>query len=120
MLVSSYKILRDMALTVGAKVSWTTTRLVAEALDHGLHVICSLYLQILYSALVMRENMDIGSSVIDDLKKKSRCVQNILCEIVDAILALRDRQLNFIRCGLGLEEPTDDIALDVPNDIIIN
>jgi type III secretion system FlhB-like substrate exporter len=28
-----------MALVVGAKVSWTTARLVVEALDHGLHVV---------------------------------------------------------------------------------
>ena len=28
-----------MAPGVGAKVSWTTARLVAEALDHGLHMV---------------------------------------------------------------------------------
>ena len=38
-LVSSCKILWDMAPIVGAKVSWTIARLVIEVMDHGLHVI---------------------------------------------------------------------------------
>ena len=33
------RILQDMAIVVGAKVPWTTARLVQEALDLGLHVV---------------------------------------------------------------------------------
>lgn len=39
MLLSSCRILQDMAPTNRAKVSWTIARLVAEVLDHGLHVV---------------------------------------------------------------------------------
>ena len=37
--MSSCRVLQEMLPRVGAKVSWTTTRLVAEALDHGFHVV---------------------------------------------------------------------------------
>jgi hypothetical protein len=57
--------------------------------------------------------VDVGSSVIGDLHRKSGCVQIKLGEVVDTIAALRNTQLNLLYCGLGLDEPTDDIASDV-------
>ena len=70
-------------------------------------------LQVLCSFLTVREDMDVGSSVIGDLHRKSGCVQIRLGEVVDTIVAFRNTQLNLIYCGLGLDEPTDDIASDV-------
>ena len=57
--------------------------------------------------------MNVGSSVIGDMHKKSGCVQIKLGEVVDTITAFRNTQLNLLYCGLGLDEPTDDIASDV-------
>ena len=50
---------------------------------------------------------------IDELHRKSGCVQIRLGEMVDTIAAFRNIQLNLMYCGLGLDEPTDDIASDL-------
>ena len=51
--------------------------------------------------------------MIDDLHRKNRCVQIRLRKEVDTIAALKNTQLNLMYCGLGLNEPIDDIASDV-------
>lgn len=64
--------------------------------------------------MVIREDVDIGSVVVDNLHMRSECVQLRLEKVVDALVRLRRIQLGLFYCGLGLEEPTDDIADDVP------
>lgn len=63
----------------------------------------------------MREDVDIGSLKINNLQKKSRCVQIKLGEVIDVMPALRHTQLNFIYYRFKLNEPIDDIAPDVSN-----
>ena len=72
-------------------------------------------MHILIFALVVHEHMDIESPIIGDLQRKNRCMQIRLGEVVDVMLASREIQFNFIYCGLGLEEPMDDIVPDMTN-----
>lgn len=74
----------------------------------------SFHIQVLCSAMVIREDADIGSVVIGDIQKKSKCVQLQLCEAIELLSALRCTPLSLLYSGLGLEDPTDDIAEDVP------
>jgi hypothetical protein len=70
-----------------------------------LHVQCS--------SLIVRKDMDDGSSVINDLRRKNECVKIRLREVVITIAALRNTQFNLTYCGFGLDESTYDIASDV-------
>ena len=79
----------------------------------------STELQVLYSTLTIREDIDVGLSVIRDLHKKSGCVQTRLREVVDTIAALRNTQFNLMYCGFGLDEPKDDIASDVLSTLML-
>lgn len=63
--------------------------------------------------MVIRENADIGSVVIGDIHKKSKCAQLRLAEAIEFLASFRRTQLNLLLSGLGLQEPTDDIAEDV-------
>ena len=76
-------------------------------------------LQVLYSLLIVRVDMDNRSSVIGDLHRKSGCVQIRLGEMVDTIAALKNTQLNLIYCGFGLDEPTNDIISNVLNTLTL-
>lgn len=74
----------------------------------------SFKLQVLSSTMIIREDADIGSLIIGDVHKKSRCVQLRVLDAIDLMKALRKIQLSLLYSGLGLEDPTDDIADDVP------
>ena len=63
--------------------------------------------------MVVREDADIGSIVVGDIHKKSKCVQWRLGEAIQMLTSIRQTQLNLLHCGLGLQVPTDDIADDV-------
>lgn len=73
----------------------------------------SFKLQVLSSAMVVREDADIGSLVIGDVHNKSRCVQLRVLDAIEQLKSLRRLQLSLLYSGLGLEDPTDDIAEDV-------
>lgn len=70
-------------------------------------------MQVVSSSLTFREDMDIGSVIVGDLHKKSKCVQVRVAEVQEKLIHFRRMQLHLFYCGLGLEEPTDDIAPDV-------
>lgn len=72
-------------------------------------------MQVVYSSLTFREDMDIGSVLLGDLHKKSKSLQMRLAEVQEGLIHLRRLQLHLFYCGLGLEQPTDDIAADVPS-----
>ena len=63
--------------------------------------------------MIIREDVDIGHVVIGDVHKKSRCAELRLGEVIDVLAVLRRTQLDLVQCGLGLQEPTDDIVEDV-------
>ena len=63
--------------------------------------------------MVIREDADIGSVVVGDIHKKSKCAQLRQAEVIELLSSLRSTQLNLLYCGLGLQQPTDDIAEDV-------
>lgn len=70
-------------------------------------------MQVLCSSFIFREDVDIGSAIVGDLYKKSRCLELRVQEEQEGLINLRRMQLQLLFCGLGLEEPTDDIAPDV-------
>lgn len=74
----------------------------------------SFKLQVLSSAMVIREDADIGSLVLGDVHKKSKCVQLRLRDAIEVLTHVRSTQLSLFYSGLGLQDPTDDIADDVP------
>ena len=51
--------------------------------------------------------------MVGDLHKKNKHLQMRLAEVQEGLIQLRRTQLHLFYCGLGLEEPTDDIAADV-------
>lgn len=63
----------------------------------------------------MREDVDIGSLVINDLQRKSHCEHIRLDEMVDVMFTLKYIQINLIYYGFGLRKLIDDIAPNVPN-----
>lgn len=69
--------------------------------------------QVLCSTLVFREDMDIGTVVLGDLQRKSKCIKLRVEEMVEGLKQLRSIQLHLMNCGLGLEDATDDIAPDI-------
>lgn len=69
--------------------------------------------QVLCSAMVFREDIDVGSWTLGDLHTKSRCVQLRVEEVLQSLHQFRATQLRLFNCGIGLEEATDDIAPDV-------
>ena len=69
--------------------------------------------QVLCSALIFREDVDVGTSMVGDLHKKSHCVQMRVEEMAHGLQRVRSTQLRLFNCGLGEEEPTNDIAEDV-------
>lgn len=71
-------------------------------------------IQVVFSSLLFREDIDIGSAMIGDLHKKSKSVQMQVAEVQERLVRLRVTQLRLFYCGLGLQEPTSDIAADVP------
>lgn len=71
-------------------------------------------MQVVLSSLICREDIDIGSLMVGDLHKKSRCLQMRMAEAQERLLELRRTQLNIFYSGLGVEEPADDVAADVP------
>jgi hypothetical protein len=72
------------------------------------------FIQVVFSSLLFREDIDIGSAMIGDLHKKSKRVQMQVAEVQEGLVQLRETQLRLIYSGLGLQEPTSDIAADVP------
>ena len=72
-----------------------------------------LNVQVLRSALVVREDADIGLAVVGDIYKKSKCAQLRLGEAIEILSSVRETQLNLLYSGLGLQTPSDDIAEDV-------
>ena len=46
--------------------------------------------------------------------QKSKCVHIQLRDAIEVLTSLRSTQLSLLSSGLGLEDPTDDIAEDVP------
>lgn len=50
----------------------------------------SLGLQVLYSILIVREDVDIRSWVIDDLHRINGCVQIKLGEVINTLISLRN------------------------------
>ena len=70
-------------------------------------------MQVVSSSLTFREDMDIGSVFVGDLHQKSKSVQMRVAEVQDLLIHFRRTQLHLFYAGLGLEEPTDDIASDV-------
>lgn len=73
----------------------------------------SFHLQVLCSAMVVREDADIGWVVVGDLHKRSTCAQLRLGDAVEVLASLRRIQLGLLYTGVGLQDPTDDIADDV-------
>lgn len=71
-------------------------------------------IQVVFSSLLFREDIDIGSAMIGDLHKKSKSVQMQVAEVQEGFVRLRETQLRLFYDGLGLQEPTSDIAADVP------
>ena len=69
--------------------------------------------QVLCSVMVVREDADIGSVVVGDIHKKSKCAQLRLLDAIEILSELRKTQLDVLHCGLGLQDVTDDIADDV-------
>ena len=63
--------------------------------------------------MVIREDADIGSVVVGDIYKKSKCAQLRLAKAIEVLGSLRRTQLNLLYSGLGLQDPTYDIAEDV-------
>lgn len=63
--------------------------------------------------MVVREDADIGSVVVGDIHKKSKCAQLRLLDAIEILSELRKTQLDVLHCGLGLQDVTDDIADDV-------
>ena len=51
--------------------------------------------------------------MVGDIHKKSKCAQLRLAEAIEVLGSLRRTQLNLLYSGLGLQDPTDDIAEDV-------
>lgn len=72
------------------------------------------FLQVLYYAIVIHKDMDIGLVVVGDLYSKNQCVQLRQGEVVDVLALLRRTQLGLLYSGLGLEERIDDIVEDIP------
>ena len=70
-------------------------------------------MQVLCSSFIFREDVDIGSAMVGDLYKKSKYLELRIQEVQEGLINLRRMQLHLLFCGLGLEEPTDDIAPDV-------
>ena len=91
-----------------------TSQLSISAICHANSDCCSTHLQVLCSAMIIREDADIGYVVVGDIHKKSSCAQIRLAEAVEALATLRCTQLDLLYCGLRLQEPTDDIVDDVP------
>ena len=52
--------------------------------------------------------------MVGNLHKKNRCLQMRMAEAQERFLELRRTQLNIFYSGLGVEEPADDVAADVP------
>ena len=63
--------------------------------------------------MVVREDADIGSLVVGDIHKKSKCSQLWLGEVIEVLASLRQTQLSLLYNGLGFQKPIDDIANDV-------
>ena len=59
------------------------------------------------------EDVDIGSALVGNLYKKSRCLELRVQKEQEGLINLRRMKLHLLFCGLGLEELTDDIAPDV-------
>ena len=69
--------------------------------------------QVLCFALIFWEDVDVGTSMVGDLHKKSHCVQMRVEEMAHGLQRVRSTQLRLFNCGLGEEEPIDDIVEDV-------
>lgn len=67
----------------------------------------------LSSALVVREDPDIGSVVVGDIHKKSKYAQLRFFDATEFLGSLRRTQLSLLYTSMGLQNPTDDIADDV-------
>ena len=70
-------------------------------------------IQLLSYAMVICDDVDIGSVVVGDIHKKNTCAQLRLAEAIEVLVALRRTQLNLLYTGLGLEEASDGIVEDV-------
>ena len=70
-------------------------------------------MQVVCSAMIFREDMDIGTLTLGDLHKKSTCVKLRVEEIVQSLQLLRSTQMLLFNCGLGVENATDDVVPDI-------
>jgi len=64
--------------------------------------------------MIIREDADIGSLVLGDVHRKSKALQLRLRDAIEVLTYVRSTVLNMLYSGLGLQDPTDDIADDVP------
>lgn len=79
----------------------------------GTYVCLSFVIQVLCSALVIREDVDIGSVVVGDIHRKSTCAELQVADAIEVLARLRNTQLDILYSGLGLKDPTDDIVDDI-------
>lgn len=70
-------------------------------------------IQVVLSSLLFREDIDIGTGMLGNLHKKSKILQMQIAKVQEGLVQLRATQLRLFYCGLGLQEPTSDIAADV-------
>ena len=70
-------------------------------------------LQIMCSSLRLREEIDVGYVLFEDLQEKCKCVYSCKEEIIGSLEALRSIQLRLLYGDIRLEEAINDIALDV-------
>jgi hypothetical protein len=64
--------------------------------------------------MIVREDADIGSLLLGDVHRKSKALQLRLRDAIEVLTYVRTTGLNMLYSGLGLQDPTDDIADDVP------
>lgn len=73
----------------------------------------SFVIQVLCYALVIREDVDIGSVVVGDIHRKNTCAELQVADAIQVLARLRNTQLDILYSGLGLRDPTDDIVDDI-------
>ena len=70
-------------------------------------------LQVMCSALRLREEIDVGYVLFEDLQEKCKFVYSRREEIIDRLREFRSMQLRLVYAVMGLEEAENDIAGDV-------
>ncbi len=70
-------------------------------------------LQVMCSALRLREEIDVGYVLFEDLQEKCKFVYSRREEIIDRLREFRSMQLRLVYAVMRLEEAENDIAGDV-------